>query len=108
MKVKWKSRPACCMGTMRTVPPLKDGGLEVLQEVLHAEGSGPDLGLDVLEERAPSGVVDPVSLIYRYARFSGINQYSSKNQKWSTIPIPYHSGQRAYVLVPLRPSTVTS
>ena len=27
-------------------------------EVLHAEGSGPDLGLDVLEERAPSGVVD--------------------------------------------------
>jgi hypothetical protein len=29
-----------------------------LQEVLHAEGSGPDLGLDVLEERAPSGVVD--------------------------------------------------
>ena len=58
MKVKWKSRPACCMGTMRTVPPLKDGGLEVLQEVLHAEGSGPDLGLDVLEERAPSGVVD--------------------------------------------------
>ena len=44
--------------TMRTVPPLKDGGLEVLQEVLHAEGSGPDLGLDVLEERAPSKVVD--------------------------------------------------
>ena len=43
--MKWKSRPACCMGTMRTVPPLKDGGLEVLQEVLHAEGSGPDLGL---------------------------------------------------------------
>ena len=30
----------------------------VLQEVLHAEGGGPDLGLDVLEERAPSGVVD--------------------------------------------------
>ena len=58
MKVKWKSRPACCMGTIRTVPPLKDGGLEVLQEVLHAEGRGPDLGLDVLEERAPSGVVD--------------------------------------------------
>ena len=49
-----------------------------------------------------------VFFIYRYARFSGINQYSSKNQKWSTIPIPYHSGQRAYVLVPLRPSTVTS
>ena len=58
MKVKWKSRPACCMGTMRTVPPLKDGGLEVLQEVLHAEGSGPNLGLDVLEEHAPSGVVE--------------------------------------------------
>ena len=45
-------------GHLNTVPPLKDGGLEVLQEVLHAEGSGPDLGLDVLEERAPSGVVD--------------------------------------------------
>ena len=58
MKVKWKSRPACCMGTMRTVPPLKDGGLEVLQEVLHAEDGGPGLGLDVLEQREPSGVVD--------------------------------------------------
>ena len=30
----------------------------MLQEVLHAEGSGPDLGLDVLEERAPSAAVD--------------------------------------------------
>ena len=58
MKVKWKSRPACCMGTMRTVPSHQDGGLMVLQEVLHAEGGGPGLGLDVLEERAPSGVVD--------------------------------------------------
>ena len=43
---------------MRTVPSHQDGGLMVLQEVLHAEGGGPDLGLDVLEERAPSGVVD--------------------------------------------------
>ena len=38
--VKWKSRPACCTGTMRTVPRLNDGGLEVQQEVLHAEVGG--------------------------------------------------------------------
>ena len=43
---------------MRTVPSHQDGGLLVLQEVLHAEDGGPGLGLDVLEQRAPSGVVD--------------------------------------------------
>ena len=36
----------------------QDGGLLVLQEVLHAEDGGPGLSLDVLEQRAPSGVVD--------------------------------------------------
>ena len=30
----------------------------VLQEVLHAEDGGPGLGLDALDERAPSEVVD--------------------------------------------------
>ena len=58
MKVKWKSRPACCTGTTRMVPQLKDGGLEVQQGLLHAEGSGPELGLDVLEERATSAAVN--------------------------------------------------